>query len=133
MNALTTPLCATLGTDLPIVQAPIGSATTPSLAAAVCEAGGLGTLALTWVSAQEARQRVGRTRELTDRPFAVNLVLDFPVDEVLSACLDEQVPVISTFWGDPSRVSPRIHQAGRAAPAHRRQRGGGTAGGERGS
>ena len=112
MNALTTPLCATLGTDLPIVQAPIGSATTPSLAAAACETGGLGTLALTWVSAQEARQRVRRTRELTDRPFAVNLVLDFPVDEVLSACLDEQVPVISTFWGDPSRVSQRIHQAG---------------------
>lgn len=112
MNVLTTPLCATLGIDLPIAQAPIGSATTPALAAAVCETGGLGTLALTWVPAREARRRVRQTRKLTDRPFAVNLVLDFPVDDVLSACLDERVPIVSTFWGDPARVSPRIHQAG---------------------
>jgi NAD(P)H-dependent flavin oxidoreductase YrpB (nitropropane dioxygenase family) len=112
MNTLTTPLCATLGIDVPIAQAPIGSATTPALAAAVCGAGGLGTLALTWVSAQEAQQRIRQTRQLTDRPFAVNLVLDFPVDEVLAACLDEHVPVISTFWGDPSEISPQIHEAG---------------------
>lgn len=112
MNALTTPLCALLGVEVPIVQAPIGSATTPALAAAVCEAGGLGTLALTWMSAQEARRRVRMTRQLTDRPFAVNLVLDFPVDDVLAACLDERAPIVSTFWGDPARVSPRIHQAG---------------------
>jgi nitronate monooxygenase len=112
MNSLTTPLCATLGIDLPIAQAPVGSATTPALAGAVSEAGGLGTLALTWVSAREARQRIRLTRLLTDRPFAVNLVLDFPVDDLLSACLDAGAPIVSTFWGDPARVTPRIHQAG---------------------
>jgi NAD(P)H-dependent flavin oxidoreductase YrpB (nitropropane dioxygenase family) len=104
-------LCAQLGIDVPIVQAPIGSATTPALAAAVSGAGGLGTLALTWVSAAEAQGRVRRTRELTDRPIAINLVLDFPIDEVLTACLDERVPIVSTFWGDPARVNQRIHGA----------------------
>lgn len=44
-HVLTTPLCRTLGIGLPIVQAPIGSAASPELAAAVAEAGGLGTLA----------------------------------------------------------------------------------------
>lgn len=112
MPTLTTPLCETLGIGVPIVQAPIGSATTPALAAAVGEAGGLGTLALTWVSTHEARARVRLTRGLTDRPFGVNLVLSFPVDDLLDACLDEQVPIISTFWGDPSRVNARIRAAG---------------------
>jgi len=112
MNALTTPVCVMLGINVPVVQAPIGSATTPALAGAVSAAGGLGTLALTWVSAPEARRLVRQTRQLTDRPFAVNLVLDFPVDDVLSACLGERVPIVSTFWGDPAPVSARIHEAG---------------------
>jgi NAD(P)H-dependent flavin oxidoreductase YrpB (nitropropane dioxygenase family) len=105
MNALTTPVCVMLGITVPVVQAPIGSATTPALAGAVSAAGGLGTLALTWVSAPKARRLVRQTRQLTDRPFAVNLVLDFPVDDVLSACLGERVPIVSTFWGDPAPVS----------------------------
>jgi NAD(P)H-dependent flavin oxidoreductase YrpB (nitropropane dioxygenase family) len=43
-------LCDTLGVNLPIVQAPVGSAAAPELVAAVSEAGGLGILALTWQS-----------------------------------------------------------------------------------
>ena len=46
--SLSTSLCDLLDVEYPIVQAPIGSATRPALAAAVSEAGGLGTLALTW-------------------------------------------------------------------------------------
>jgi nitronate monooxygenase len=106
------PLCSILGIDVPIVQAPIGSATTPALAAAVSNAGGLGTLALTWVSGAEARQRVRQTRELTEGPFAINLVLDFPIDELLATCLSAGVPIVSTFWGDPAPVNGRIHDAG---------------------
>ncbi len=109
---LITPLCRRMGIEVPVVQAPIGSATTPELAAAVSNAGGLGTLALTWVTAHEARRRIGAVRRLTDRPFAVNLVLDFPVDEVLDVCIAEAVPVISTFWGDPSAVAQRVRAAG---------------------
>ena len=54
--SLATPLCALLGIDVPIVQAPIGSATCPELAAAVSGAGGLGTLALTWTGPAGCKQ-----------------------------------------------------------------------------
>ncbi len=110
--SIETPLLGRLGIRYPIVQAPIGSLTTPRLAAAVSEAGGLGTLALTWTSPDQARERIRRVREMTDRPFAINLVLSFPVDDLLEVSLDEGVPIISTFWGDAGQVSERIHTAG---------------------
>jgi NAD(P)H-dependent flavin oxidoreductase YrpB (nitropropane dioxygenase family) len=109
---LTTALCRRLGIALPIVQAPIGSATTPELAAAVSRAGGLGTLALTWSPPSAAANRMRRTQQLTDAPFAVNLGLAFPIDDQLDAALDCGVPIISTFWGDPAPVHPRIAAAG---------------------
>jgi NAD(P)H-dependent flavin oxidoreductase YrpB (nitropropane dioxygenase family) len=112
MTALRTPLCERLGIDLPLAQAPIGSAAAPHLVAAVADAGGLGMLALTWRGPEQARRDIRTVRQLTARPFAANLVLDFPVAETLSVCLDEGVPIISTFWGDPVRVTSQVHQAG---------------------
>ncbi len=94
-----TPLCDRLGIELPIVQAPVGSAAAPELVAAVSAAGGLGLLALTWQSPAQARRSIRRVRELTDRPFGANLVLDFGIDDLLTVCLDERVPVVSTAAG----------------------------------
>ena len=111
-SPLATSVCQLLSIQIPIVQAPIGSAATPELAAAVSNAGGLGTLALTWTPAEQARAQIRRTLALTDRPFAVNLVLDFPIDNILAACLDENVRLVSTFWGDPTPIVPRVHAAG---------------------
>ncbi|WP_031465606.1 NAD(P)H-dependent flavin oxidoreductase [Sciscionella sediminilitoris] len=112
MSELETPVCALLGIREPVVQAPIGSAASPELAAAVSAAGGLGMLALTWVNGSEAGERIRRVRQLTTGVFGVNLVLDFPVEEVLEVCLGEGVPVISTFWGDPAPLTERVHAAG---------------------
>ena len=109
---LATPLCALLGIDLPIVQAPIGSASTPELAAAVSEAGGLGMLAQTWFDVPEIRARLRRARKFTDRPVGVNLVLDLPIQDKLAACLEEGAKLVSTFWGDPGPVHDRIRAAG---------------------
>jgi nitronate monooxygenase len=87
-----TALTDRLGLDVPLVQAPVGSATCPELAAAVSEAGGLGTLAVTWRSPDDAAAAVRRTRDLTDRPVGVNLVVDdaateFPTEDHVDACL----------------------------------------------
>lgn len=112
MTRLQTPLCRTLGIEIPLVQAPIGSASTPELVAAVANAGGLGMLSLTWSPEAEVSVRLARVRELTGRMFGVNLVLDFPVEDKLEACLKSGVPVISTFWGDPARYGDQIHAAG---------------------
>jgi nitronate monooxygenase len=101
-----------LGIDLPIIQAPIGSATCPELAAAVSNAGGLGTLALTWKHPEEARRVIQETRKRTSRPFAVNLVLEWDPTRNLNVCLEEGVKIISFFWGDPRRYIPIVHGAG---------------------
>jgi NAD(P)H-dependent flavin oxidoreductase YrpB (nitropropane dioxygenase family) len=110
--SLSTPLCELLGIELPVVQAPIGSATCPELAAAVSGAGALGTLALTWTAPDRCAKRIQRTQALTDRPFAVNLVLDWDHRERIEICAREGVALISTFWGDPARYVERIHGAG---------------------
>ncbi len=110
--SLATPLCDQLGIAVPIVQAPIGSAACAELAAAVSGAGALGTLALTWTAPDACAERIRRTRALTDRPFAVNLVLDWDHRERIAVCAREGVPLISTFWGDPGPHVDAIHDAG---------------------
>jgi len=108
--SLRTALCDVLGIELPIVQAPIASS--PELAAAVSNAGGFGMLQGSWLSPKRLRETVRATRELTDRPFGVNLVLEWPQEERLDAVLEEGVPAVSLFWGDPSPLAGRVHDAG---------------------
>lgn len=73
------PLTELLGVRLPIVQAPMaGGPATPRLAAAVSEAGGLGSLAGGLFGPGELRDRIRETRALTGRPFAVNLFAPLP-------------------------------------------------------
>lgn len=73
---LSTPLCELLGVRYPIVQAPMaGGWTTPELVAAVCNAGGFGTLAGAGVSPEKLREDIRAVRARTDRPFGVNFLL----------------------------------------------------------
>jgi nitronate monooxygenase len=92
-----------------VMQAPIGPAATVSLAAAVCDAGGLGSLAASWTGVDELRRQV---RRLEHRRFCVNLVLAFPQDARLEVLCDEHVPVISFSWGVRPDLVERAHAAG---------------------
>jgi len=107
-----TPFCRRLGLTAPIVQAPVGSAATPELAAAVSNAGGLGMLALTWTPPASVRERIRAARALTDRAFGVNLVLEWDQHARVRACVEESVAVVSTFWGDPGPYVDPIHAGG---------------------
>ncbi|WP_436906652.1 NAD(P)H-dependent flavin oxidoreductase [Halosimplex marinum] len=112
-----TPLCDASGIDHPVVQAPVGSVSTPELAAAVSAAGGLGTLAVTWRDLAATRAAIADIRDRTDAPFAVNLVLDDaarerPTDEHLTACLDAGAPLVSFSFGDPAPYVDPVHDAG---------------------
>jgi nitronate monooxygenase len=100
------------GQRLPLVQAPIGSAATPALVTAVCRAGGLGGLALTWDSPMDAAAKVSALRAaLGTAPFFANFVLHFPC-EALDNALDAGVPVVTFSWGlDAARIA-RAHRAG---------------------
>jgi NAD(P)H-dependent flavin oxidoreductase YrpB (nitropropane dioxygenase family) len=122
-----TALCKFLRIELPIIQAPMGGAVGPTIAAAVSNAGGLGMLAPWRAKPAAIRQQIRETCALTSKPFGVNLVLEFPQEERLETCLDEGVRIISFFWKDPAALVPRakaagatvLHTVGSAAAARR--------------
>jgi nitronate monooxygenase len=112
MTAFDTPFTRLLGIEIPVVQAPIGGLSTPALAAAVSNAGGLGMLSVTWRDPDRLGDLLVETRRLTDRPFGVNLVLEWPPDDRLAICLAAGVRLVSFFWGNPAPYVERIHAAG---------------------
>jgi NAD(P)H-dependent flavin oxidoreductase YrpB (nitropropane dioxygenase family) len=107
-----TSICDLLGIELPIIQAPIASATCPELTAAVSNSGGLGMLSVTWRQPDEIRAVIRKTRALTQKPFGINLVLESDMHDRLNICLEEGVKIVSLFWGDPASYIRASHQAG---------------------
>ncbi|GLX13063.1 hypothetical protein Pstr01_13020 [Pseudomonas straminea] len=65
--------CAALGIDYPIIQAPMAGTATPALAAAVSNAGGLGSISIAAVQAEAGRQMIRETRAATSKPFNINV------------------------------------------------------------
>ena len=115
---LRTKLCELLQIDAPILLAPMGPEIAGlELAAAVSNAGGLGMISFGGYPPVALRDRIRRLRELTSQPFAVNVLLDgphlpFPADTLVQACIEERVPVLSFFWGDPTTYVEQAHKAG---------------------
>src|SRR5215831_3847835 len=108
-----TNLCHALGIEHPIIAAPMGpDLTGPEFVAAVSNAGGLGILQAQFCPPPVFRQEIRRVRTLTAKPFGVNLLLHFPVEDQVAICLEERVPVLSLFWGDPTPYVERTHAAG---------------------
>jgi NAD(P)H-dependent flavin oxidoreductase YrpB (nitropropane dioxygenase family) len=103
-----TPVCALLGIEQPIVQAPM--AAVPRLAAAVSNAGALGMVTLTW--SEDAGAVIRETAALTARPFGGNLVLTEDHHRRLDAALEAGLRIVSFFWGDPSGYVQQVHDAG---------------------
>jgi nitronate monooxygenase len=102
----------TLPWTVPVMQAPVGPAATPELAAAVSAAGGLGSLGASWTEPGQLREQIGAIRRLTDRPFFVNLVLAFDQEERLELVCEEGVPIVAFSWGVERRLVERAHAAG---------------------
>ena len=107
-----TALSTLLGIERPIVQAPMGGAVGPALAAAVSNAGGLGMLVLWRADLDTMRRQIRQMHELTSRPFGVNLNLEFPQEERLAVCLEERVQIISFFWRESFDLVRRAKQGG---------------------
>ncbi len=113
--SIETAVTRLLGLEAPIVQAPIGGLSNPRLAAAVSNAGGLGMIAMTWLTPDEIRAAVAETRALTSGPFGVNLIIDEPQEERLAVVLEAGVKIVSFFWGDPTPYVETVHAAGAKA------------------
>jgi enoyl-[acyl-carrier protein] reductase II len=107
-----TPLCELLGIEVPIVGAPFGPWQQVELAAALCEAGTLGSLGTGLRTVPELRAQWQRLRELTDRPFAINHTLR-PFDEAaFAATLEARPRAISFHMTVPADLVARAHDAG---------------------
>jgi nitronate monooxygenase len=114
------PLLERLGVELPVVQAGMGGGISRhELAAAVSEAGGLGTIAVN--GAEAIRRELAAARALTGRPLAVNVLLPFARRGWFEAAAEADVVV--TFWGAPRRRSGGawLHQCGSVDEARRAQ------------
>ena len=107
-----TPFCDLLGVDVPIVQAPFGPWEQVDLAAAVSNAGGLGSVGTAVRSVDELRAQWRRLRDLTDRPFAINHT-GRPFDEqVFAAIVEAAPPAVSFHMGVPRERIAEAHAVG---------------------
>ena len=109
---LHTPLCDLLGIEVPIFCAPMGFVTGPELAGAVSEAGGLGLMSFSRNPPDLLRRDIAALRTYTRRPFGVNVLLTADVSEQIAVCIEERVPLLSFFWGDPAPFVKSAHDAG---------------------
>ncbi len=94
------------------MQAPVAGAATPRLAGEVSRAGGLGSLGASWTEPDVLRERIRSIGRMTDRPFCVNLVLDFEQDERLEVAVEERAPIVSFSFGLRPELIARARAAG---------------------
>jgi NAD(P)H-dependent flavin oxidoreductase YrpB (nitropropane dioxygenase family) len=106
---------STLGWNVPIVQATLGACDTPALAAAVSNAGGLGTLCLHAPTVAETRQRLKELDRLTKKPVLLAFTGQWEREEVLDACLELGHRHFHVFWWNAARLTRRIQAAGALA------------------
>jgi len=96
-----------LGLETPIVNAGMAMIARPELAAALSNAGGLGTIGCDINPPEILRDHVRQTRSLTERPFGVDLIGDFLTDAHLDVLVEEKVAVAIFFWTFPSAEQVR--------------------------
>jgi NAD(P)H-dependent flavin oxidoreductase YrpB (nitropropane dioxygenase family) len=110
---LKTALCRQLGIEYPIFSVGMGGGMAgPELASAVSNAGACGVLGMGGLPAPYIRQQIQRLRNLTDKPFGVNIILPLLEEGQIETCLDEKVPILILFWGDPKPYVEEAHRRG---------------------
>jgi enoyl-[acyl-carrier protein] reductase II len=97
----------------PILLSGMSWISVPELVAAIANAGGLGILATGVVNAQQTREYVRKTRDLTDKPFAANVTLYFPgAERNAEILIEEKVPVINYSLGKGDWIAKAVHDYG---------------------
>jgi enoyl-[acyl-carrier protein] reductase II len=107
-------VCRLLQIRYPIIQGGMGNISNAKLAAAVSEAGGLGTVGVGTMPPDEAEEIIVETKRRTNRPFAVNIPLQVTpyLEEMVSLVLKHRVPVVSLSAGNPAPWIPRFAAEG---------------------
>ncbi|WMJ78145.1 MULTISPECIES: enoyl-[acyl-carrier-protein] reductase FabK [unclassified Sedimentibacter] len=106
-------ICSLLNIKYPIFQGGMAQISDAGLAAAVSEAGGLGVIAAGNNTAEALRKEIKKIKDLTDKPFGVNVMLLSPhAKEVGMMLIEEKVPVIITGAGNPGKYMKLWKEAG---------------------
>ena len=102
-----------LGVEYPIVQAPMGWIARSQLAAAVSNAGGMGIIETSSGELDAIRVEIAKMRELTDKPFGVNVAHAFVRDEtIIDFIIKSGVKFVTTSAGDPNKYCGPLKAAG---------------------
>jgi enoyl-[acyl-carrier protein] reductase II len=102
-----------LGVEYPIVQAPMGWIARAQLASAVSNAGGMGIIETSSGELDAVRDEIRKMRELTDKPFGVNIAQAFVRDPgIVKFVIDQKVRFVTTSAGDPARYCGELKAAG---------------------
>lgn len=108
-----TKITKLLGIEYPIFQGGMAWVAEYHLAAAVSEAGALGIIGAGGAPAAFVREQIQKTKELTDKPFGVNLMLMNPeADEIAQVIVEEGVKVVTTGAGNPGKYMAMWKEAG---------------------
>ena len=106
-------ICEILGIRYPVFQGGMAWVADASLAAAVSNAGGLGLISSINAGTEAVRNEVRKCREMTDKPFGVNIMLQAPnAEEIAHMVIEEGVKIITTGAGSPAKYMPMWKEAG---------------------
>jgi enoyl-[acyl-carrier protein] reductase II len=102
-----------LGVEVPIVQAPMGWIARAQLASAVSNAGALGIIETSSGDLPAVRDEIRKMRDLTDRPFGVNIAQAFVRDpDIVQFVIDQGVQFVTTSAGNPEQYTAQLKGAG---------------------
>ena len=102
-----------LGVEIPVVQAPMGWIARSQLASAVSNAGGLGIIETSSGELDAVREEILKMRELTDKPFGVNIAQAFVRDpNIVDFVIEQGVRFVTTSAGNPQRYTEQLKSAG---------------------
>lgn len=108
-----TKITELLGIKYPIIQGGMAWVAEYHLAAAVSNAGGLGLIGAASAPAEVVREQIRKIKELTDKPFGVNIMLMNPnAEEVARVVVEEGVKVVTTGAGNPAKLMPLFKEVG---------------------
>lgn len=115
MREFSTPLSRKLGLRYPLVAAPMFIISNKEMIVAAAEAGILGTMpSLNAWTNEEFRQNLAWIREKTDKPFGINVTIGLTdperLEADLKACMEYEVPVLITSYGNPTEVVKKAHE-----------------------
>src|SRR5215813_7652006 len=101
------------GVEYPIVSAGMGGVALADLAAAVSNAGGIGTIALVGFNSEGMQSQIAAARELTSKPLFINLLIPFLRPGLIELAAREPIDAITFFWGEPAEFVPIAKRAGK--------------------